>query len=186
MVTMVSSALPVANPSTGKTINSRKAAIVNGAPERLGWWNSMTGFADHMSSRMDDMDNCLVCSSPTRSHLILIAYNDETGDMEAVDTLEDADGFGTVCHGCYQDADGDAEVVMDTYNAKLDEILEVVGVSKERLAQDPDEVDGWEYACSACGETVAAADVVEHRDEHDDVAVTFTRADLTDDGGNEQ
>lgn len=143
----------------------------------------MTGFADDLKSRAD-MDNCLVCGSPTRSHVVLIAYDPDSGDMEAVGDMDDADGFGTVCHGCYQDADGDADRVVELYNARLDDVLDALGVDKEELTQRPDEVAGYEYECQACSEVVPAEDVPEHRDGHDDVAVTFKRADLTDD--NEQ
>lgn len=139
----------------------------------------MTDFADHLTNRVDGMDNCLVCSSPTRSHVVLITYNAETGDMEAVEDRDDADGFGTVCHGCYQDADGDADRVVELYNARLDDVLDALGVNKEELTERPDEVAGYEYECGTCGEVVPAEDVPDHRDSHDDVTVSFQRADLT-------
>lgn len=138
----------------------------------------MTDFADHLKNRTD-MDNCLVCGSPTRSHVVLISHNENTGDMDAVEDTDAADGFGTVCHGCYRDADGDADTVVDLYNARLDDVLDALGVDKEELTQRPDEVAGYEYECGACGEVVPAEDVPDHRDGHDDVAVSFKRADLS-------
>lgn len=137
----------------------------------------MTDFADHLKGRAD-MDNCLVCSKPTKSHVVLIAYNEETADMEAVAARDDADGFGTVCHSCYRDADGDADTVVALYNERLDGVLDALGVDKEELSKRPDEVAGYEYECQTCGEVVPAADVPDHRDGHDDVAVRFVRADL--------
>lgn len=137
----------------------------------------MTEFADEYKSKAD-MDNCLVCSSPTRSHVVLIQYDEETTDMVAVEDYEAADGFGTVCHGCYQDADGDADTVVRLYNERLDNVLDALGVDRQEIAERPDEVAGYEYECGACGETVAAEDVPDHRDGHDDVAVSFQRADL--------
>lgn len=137
----------------------------------------MTDFADHLQSRVDGMDNCLVCSSPTRSHVALIRYDEEAGDMVAVDDVDDADGFGTVCHGCYSDADGDADRVVALYNERLNDVLSALGVEKEEIAERPDEVAGYEYECEACGEVVGATEVPDHRDTHDDVAVSFRRAD---------
>lgn len=139
----------------------------------------MTEFADHLQSKAE-MDNCLVCSKVTRSHVVLIAYDDGSADMVAVESMDDADGFGTVCHTCYSDADGDADKVVELYNERLDDVLDALGVDKEELSQRPDEVAGYEYECGACGEVVPATDVPGHRDDHDDVAVTFTRADLDD------
>lgn len=137
----------------------------------------MTDFADHLQSKAD-MDNCLVCGSPTRSHVVLIAYDADSADMVAVDSMDDADGFGTVCHTCYSDADGDADKVVALYNERLDNVLNALGVDKEELSQRPDEVAGYEYECGACGEVVPATDVPDHRDGHDEDAVTFSRADL--------
>jgi len=139
----------------------------------------VTGFADHLTSHAD-MDNCLVCGKPTVSHLVLIAYDADSADMVAVDHKDAADGFGTVCHGCYSDADGDADTVVELYNERLDNVLTALGVDKEELSQRPDEVAGYEYECGACGEVVPATDVPGHRDGHDEDAVSFQRADLTD------
>lgn len=137
----------------------------------------MTEFADHLQSKAD-MDNCLVCGKNTRSHVVLIAYDEDEADMVAVSSMDDADGFGTVCHTCYSDADGDADTVVELYNERLDNVLNALGVDKEELSKRPDEVAGYEYECSACGEVVPAEDVPEHRDGHDDATVTFSRADL--------
>jgi len=139
----------------------------------------MANFADHLQSKAE-MDNCLVCSTPTRSHVVLIAYDGDSATMVAVNTMDDADGFGTVCHGCYCDADGDADTVVELYNERLDNVLDALGVDKEELSQRPDEVAGYEYECGACGEVVPAEDVPDHRDGHDTAAVTFSRADLSD------
>lgn len=100
----------------------------------------MSGFADHLQSRVD-MDNCLVCQSPTRSHVLLLAYEPDSDSMVAVDHKDDADGFGPVCHGCYTDADGDAEKVARLYDARLDELLDAVDATKEQLANDPESID---------------------------------------------
>ena len=139
----------------------------------------MTDFADHLRSK-SEMKNCIVCSSPTRSHVVLLAYDSDSADMVGVESRPDADGFGAVCHGCYTDADGDADTVVALYNERLDTVLDALGVDKEELSQRPDEVAGYEYECGACDEVVPAADVPAHRDGHDDVAVTFSRADLPD------
>lgn len=135
----------------------------------------MTDFADHLKRKVD-MDNCLVCSKPTKSHVVLIGYVD--GDMVAVESMDDADGFGAVCHTCYRDADGDADKVAALYNERLEAVLDAMGVDKETIAKNPDEVSGYEYECSACGDHVPSEDVVDHREQHDEAEVSYTRVDL--------
>lgn len=136
----------------------------------------MTEFADHLKSKAE-MDNCLVCQSPTRSHIVLLTFDPETGNMVAVDELDDADGFGTCCHGCYETADGDADAVAQQYNERLDAVLEYVGVDKEQLAKDPEAAAGYTYECDECGEHVTAAEITDHQGEHDGPDVGFSRID---------
>lgn len=101
----------------------------------------MTGWADHLSSRMDGMDSCLVCQQTTRSHLLLVKYERDSDSMVPAENRDDADGFGPVCHGCYTDADGDADKVARLYDARLDELLDAVDADKEQLANDPGSID---------------------------------------------
>lgn len=123
-------------------------------------------WADNLTDNLNSTDNCLTCSQPTKSHVVLIAYDEDAGEMVSVESRAEADGFGAVCHGCYRDHDGDAEAVVRAYNEKLDGVLGTLGVSKKELAKNPDEVESRRYECTECGEVVPAADVDDHADGH--------------------
>lgn len=134
----------------------------------------MTDFSDDLTARTE-LDNCLVCSKGTRSHLVLIRYDEESGDMVAVDDRDDADGYGTVCHSCYRDHDGDADAVVASYNERLEAILDALGIDKQEVAERPDEVAGYRYGCTTCGDHMDATEVPGHQADHDE-DVGFVRA----------
>jgi len=101
----------------------------------------MTAFSDEYTSQIDGMDPCIVCQSPTRSHVLLVEYEAETNRMVAVDTIGEDTVFGTVCHDCYRDADGDADKVARQYDAREDKVLESMDATKRDIAYPDNEQD---------------------------------------------
>lgn len=89
----------------------------------------MTGWADKFTGRLFSLEGCVICDKPTQSHLLLLVYDAEMDAIEALDPdghvapLATADAYGTVCHSCYTDADGDADAVAAAYDERLDELL---------------------------------------------------------------
>jgi hypothetical protein len=136
----------------------------------------MTDFADEHTRKLDDMDGCLVCGRPTKSHVALIAYDDDTGAMVASESVEKADGFGTVCHGCYVDCDGDADLAAARYNDRLEPVLEALGITPEELAREPDRVEQYRYRCEQCDIEMDADTAASHnQNRHTDETVEFER-----------
>lgn len=124
-------------------------------------------FADELRSSAE-LDNCLGCSTPTRSHVVLVAFlNDEPVPVSDED---DAEGFGTVCHTCFEAHDGSAKSVLTEYRDHLDRILAAVDADLSRLqvARKPAHVRDITFECGTCGHIVPISQVDDHLDEHDD------------------
>lgn len=108
----------------------------------------MTGFADQYLDRLTEMEECITCTKPTQSHLILLEYNPEEERIEALDPgevvgeLHAADAFGLVCHECYEQYDGDAEAVAAEYDSRLEEIAEAVDRQKQDIMKVAEGDDG--------------------------------------------
>lgn len=87
------------------------------------------------------MESCLVCSSPTRSHVVLIEYDDEAEDLAVTEDLDEADAGGKVCHSCYETVDGDAERLVAEYAGYLRGLVDAAGIELETLVRSPEDLD---------------------------------------------
>lgn len=95
-------------------------------------------------------DNCIECNKPTNSHLILLAWVDGQDTFVPVADHGDADAYGHVCHSCYRDFSGDAELLAERYTEKVTTLCDQYDVPVSMLVENPSEVqdrmdaDDWD------------------------------------------
>lgn len=97
-----------------------------------------------------DMDGCMVCGSPTNSHLLLFNWDEDAEVFRATTDHEDADAYGHVCHGCYSDEDGDHGPILQQYGLKVQRLCDEYDLPVRMLVMEPGEVqeimdaDDWD------------------------------------------
>lgn len=97
-----------------------------------------------------DMDGCMVCGSPTQSHLLLFVWDEDGGIFRPVTDHGEADAYGHVCHGCYTDEDGDHGPILQQYTVRCHDLCTKYDVDVSMLVDQPDTVqdlmdaDDWE------------------------------------------
>ena len=94
---------------------------------------------DDLTSR-GGMEACLICSSPTRSHVVLIKHDDATDEFRSTGDLDTADATAKVCHTCYESVDGDAERLIAEYIGYLRGVCEAADVDVVEFVREPEEV----------------------------------------------
>lgn len=101
-------------------------------------WVGMT-WRDDLTSR-GGMEACLICSSPTRSHVVLIEYDEEAEEFRSTDDLEETAAAAKVCHNCYESVDSDAECLIAEYIGYLRGVCEAADVDVVEFVREPEEV----------------------------------------------
>ena len=94
---------------------------------------------DDLTSR-GGMESCLICSSPTRSHVVLIKHDDAADEFRSTDDLDTADAAAKVCHTCYESVDGGAERLIAEYTGYLRAVCEAADIDIVEFIRHPEEV----------------------------------------------
>lgn len=89
----------------------------------------------------DSMQSCILCSSTTRSHALLLDYDDAHDRLRPTTSVEDATAPAAVCHTCYERVGGDAELVVREYESWLRDLCRENDVELRDLVETPGEVD---------------------------------------------
>lgn len=83
--------------------------------------------------------DCGLCGSATRSHALKLAFDvDEDAFSPTADP--DHDWVRLVCHGCYEDVDGDAETIA----AAITEVIREYASQLDRPVVEFDQVLDWD------------------------------------------
>jgi len=95
---------------------------------------------DDLTSR-GGMEACLICSSPTRSHVVLIKHDDAADEFRSTDDLDTADAAAKVCHACYESVDGDAERLIAEYIGYLRGVCSAADIEVVEFVREPEAVE---------------------------------------------
>jgi hypothetical protein len=95
---------------------------------------------DDLTSR-DGVEACLICSSPTRSHVVLIKHDDATDEFWSTDDFDAADAAAKVCHTCYESVDGEAERLIAEYIGYLRGVCSAADIEIIEVVRNPDAVE---------------------------------------------
>lgn len=99
--------------------------------------DSAPGWFDDLA-RNRDVEGCIVCEKPTKSHVLLLAYDVEADELRAAESQENAVAIGHVCHDDYTRLDGDAESMVAEYEEELRALCAEWDVTLRELVEEPE------------------------------------------------
>jgi|GEM_PF-6250134 len=111
---------------------------------------------DEVAGKLDDQGTCILCTKPTQSHAVLIKPNPESHSFD-VGTVEDMEETLvsplSLCHSCYVEFEGDAELIAEAYEIKFREMNDAAGLDFENQLETMFEmIENDEYMlCVECG-----------------------------------